>query len=67
MHIIDSRFEIIKIIEEFLEDSQIISNIFRLFRKVLVVITNEELHKGNTTDKMSVKLYNRELKVIIRL
>jgi len=64
MLIIDSKFEIIKIIDVFLDDSQIVGNIFRIFRKAIMILTNDELHKGKITSEMSHKQYNKELKVI---
>ena len=63
MFIIDSRLEIIKIIEVFLEDSQIIGNIFRLFRKAVMVITSQEFQKGKITNDINPKQYIKEIKV----
>ncbi len=55
--------EILKIIDIFLEDSQIISGIFRVMRKAILIVTNEEYQKGRTNDT-DLKKYNRESKVI---
>ena len=48
----------------FLDDSQMISNIFRLLRKVIMIMTNDVLHIGKDTNNMTPKQYNKELKVI---
>lgn len=64
--IISSRFYLIKLVDIYIEDSQALSGIIRLFRKVTQTLTN--FHAKNLImDKINIspKVFATEFKVIL--
>jgi len=63
IQILSMRNEILKLIELMIDDTQFISSALRLFRKTILILTNENAPKESTD--ISPKQFARELKVSV--